>query len=186
VPAAGEARRFGGAKLLADIRGLPLLERTLRALREGGFDDIVVVLGPDADRLRAEVPLVRDGLVRSAINPDPSAGMLSSIQAGLAGRAGDPVAILPGDMPYVRAATVRELLALYRAKGGTIVSPRYKGKRGHPVLLPPAVAAEALAHDRTGNLHQVLAPHGDIRTDIEVDDPGVGRDVDTVGDLKQE
>ena len=31
VPAAGAAKRFGGGKLLADIGGLPLLERTLRS-----------------------------------------------------------------------------------------------------------------------------------------------------------
>ena len=48
VPAAGKAERFGGGKLIADIDGEPLLNRTLRSLLDGGVDHLVVVLAPGA------------------------------------------------------------------------------------------------------------------------------------------
>lgn len=177
VPAAGAAERFGGDKLLADVDGMPLIERTVRALRDGGVEEIVVVVGPD-DHAIAALGLP----ARIAENPDPSRGMLSSLQAGLAAGEGDPLVIVPGDMPYVAPATVRALLREY-ARRRAIVSPRYRGKRGHPVLLPASLRGEILAEDPRATLHDVIARHVHSRVDVDVDDPGTVRDVDTRADL---
>ena len=183
VPAAGAAERFGGRKMLAALEGQPLLERTIRSLLAGGVDEVVVVLGPEADLVRAAVPALNgDPRVRGVVNPDPSRGMFSSLQVGLRGASADPVVVLPGDMPFVQPATVTLLLDAYR-RTPAIVSPRRLGKRGHPVVLPPAVVAEILLAEPSANLHQVLHAHPDQRVDLEVEDRGVVRDVDTVGDL---
>jgi CTP:molybdopterin cytidylyltransferase MocA len=179
VPAAGAATRFGGEKLLTDVDGTPMIERTVRALRAGGVLEVVVVVGPD-DRAIAALGLP----ARIAENPDPSRGMLSSIQAGLAAGEGDPIVIIPGDMPYVRPETVRALLDHYAKRHG-ILSPRYQGKRGHPVLVPASLGSEILAEDpRSATLHDVLRRHEAARADLEVQDPGVVRDVDTRADLR--
>ncbi len=182
VPAAGAAERFGGRKLVADVDGEPLLARTVAALRDR-VAVLVVVVGPGADELRA-LPALADPKVRVVENPDPSRGMLSSIQAGLAivdWAAG--YAVLPGDMPYVRADTVRELVERFACTSGGIVSPRYHGKRGHPVIVPGQLRDEVLTEDPRSNLHEVLKRHPADRVDVEVDDPGVIRDVDTIEDL---
>ncbi len=183
VPAAGAAERFGGAKLLADVDGQPLLERTVSCLLNAGVDAVVVVLGPDADRLKAEVPALRDRRVQVTLNEDPSRGMFSSLQVGLGRADGDPILVVPGDMPFVHSGTVATLLSAYRRTPTMIVSPRYEGKRGHPVLLPPDLRAEILDADPLGNLHLILHAHPDRRFDVDVADRGVVRDVDTVGDL---
>jgi molybdenum cofactor cytidylyltransferase len=65
------------------------------------------------------------------------------------------------------------------------VSPRHKGKRGHPVVLPLALRDEVAATAATANLHDVIKHHQDERVDLEVDDPGVNRDVDTPADLER-
>lgn len=145
---------------------------------------VVVVLGPDAGRLRSDVRCLQDERVRTVINPDPARGMFSSLQAGLATATGDPLVVLPGDMPFVRGETVAALLDVY-ARERAIVSPRRAGKRGHPVILPPDLAAEILSAEATSNLHVVLRRHPDRRSDVDVDDPGVLRDVDTVEDLRR-
>lgn len=182
VPAAGSAERFGGAKLLADVDGRPLLERTIASLLEGGVEEVAVVLGPDATRVREGVPLLADGRVRSAVNPDPRRGMLSSIQVGLALVEGEPILVLPGDMPFVRSGTVGRLLDVYRAKPA-IVSPRLDGKRGHPIVIPTRFRLEIVRAESTSNLHVVLAPFTDDRLDVDVDDRGIVRDVDRPEDL---
>ncbi|HPA91472.1 MAG TPA: NTP transferase domain-containing protein, partial [Quisquiliibacterium sp.] len=52
--AAGEARRMQGInKLLLEIDGVPLVRRSARMLVRAGIEDIVVVLGHQADRVRA-------------------------------------------------------------------------------------------------------------------------------------
>ncbi|HEU4912946.1 MAG TPA: NTP transferase domain-containing protein, partial [Actinomycetes bacterium] len=45
VLAAGAGRRFGGPKALAEIDGERLVDRAVRALREGGSDPVYVVAG---------------------------------------------------------------------------------------------------------------------------------------------
>jgi molybdenum cofactor cytidylyltransferase len=78
---------------------------------------------------------------------------------------------------------VRALIAKYQERPA-IVSPRYKGKRGHPVVLPLALRDDIAETAPTGNLHEVIKRHQDERVDLEVDDPGVNRDVDTPADLE--
>ena len=71
-----------------------------------------------------------DPRVIVVVNPDPSRGMFSSIQTGVSAAEGDPILVLPGDMPFVRSETVAALVAAARL--GEIVSPRYGSKHGHP------------------------------------------------------
>jgi molybdenum cofactor cytidylyltransferase len=182
VPAAGAAERFGGAKLLASLGSDVLLERTIRSLLDGGVERVVVVLGPDASDIRKGVPALDARGVRVATNRKPERGMLSSIQAGLREATGDPILVLPGDMPYVEAATVSTLLREQGRRGG-ILSPRFDGKRGHPVLIPGSLRDEILAAADGATLHDVLRAHASDRTDLEVYDRGVIRDVDEPKDL---
>ncbi|HVR89354.1 MAG TPA: nucleotidyltransferase family protein [Candidatus Limnocylindria bacterium] len=182
VPAAGSAERFGGRKLLTPIDGEPLLDRTISSLLNGGADQVIVVLGPGSDELTRDVNALSDPRVWSTVNPDPERGMFSSLQTGMAEAEGDALLVLPGDMPFVESATVAILLAAY-AKRAAIVSPRYHGKRGHPVVLPPALRDEIRAADPAMTLHDILKRHADLRMDVDVSDRGVVRDVDRVADL---
>jgi len=183
VTAAGSAERFGGKKLLAPIDGEPLLDHTIRSLLDGGVAEVIVVVGTDARReLERDVNSMNDPRVRPVENPDPSRGMFSSIQAGVATANGDALVILPGDMPYVKPETVRAVIAKYRERPA-IVSPRYRGKRGHPVVMPLRLRDEIAATAPTANLHDVIHHHQDERVDLDVEDAGVGRDVDTRADL---
>ena len=183
VTAAGSAERFGGRKLLADVDGQPLLDRTINSLLDGGVSEVIVVVGRDARaELERDVNALNDARVRPVENHDPSRGMFSSIQEGMRTANGDVVLVLPGDMPYVRSETVRRVIEQWRKTRG-IVSPRYNGKRGHPVALPIAFRDEIAATPSSSNLHEVIKRHLDIRVDLDVDDPGIGRDVDRPEDL---
>jgi molybdenum cofactor cytidylyltransferase len=184
VTAAGSAQRFGGKKLLAPVAGEPLLDHTIRSLLEGGVTEVIVIVSADARReLARDVSAMNDARVRVLENADPSRGMFSSVQIGVAAAVGDALLVLPGDMPYVRPDTVRALIAKYRERPA-IVSPRHKAKRGHPVVLPLSLRNEIAAMAPTANLHDVTHLHQDERVDLEVDDAGVNRDVDIPADLE--
>jgi molybdenum cofactor cytidylyltransferase len=185
VTGAGSAERFGGKKLLAPVAGEPLLDHTIRSLLEGGATEVIVVVSADARReLARDVGAMNDARVRVLENADPSRGMFSSIQIGVAGAVGDALLILPGDMPYVRPETVRALIAKYRERPA-IVSPRHKGKRGHPVVMPLSLRDEIAATSPAATLHDVIHHHQEERVDLEVEDAGVNRDVDTPADLER-
>jgi molybdenum cofactor cytidylyltransferase len=182
VPASGKGTRFGGVKLLARVDGEPILEHVVRCLLDGGLTMVVVVLPPVPPSTFAPVRLLADPRVRVATNPDPSRGMFSSIQAGLRALDGDPILVLPGDMPFVRAETVRAVLAACE-RTGRIVSPRYAGQRGHPVALPGRFGREIIGADANATLSVLLTRYDDERLDVDVADRGILRDVDVAGDL---
>jgi molybdenum cofactor cytidylyltransferase len=180
VPAAGKAERFGGAKLVAPIGDDVLLDRTLRSLLDGGLHRIVVVVAPGADLGAAR--LLADPRVTQVRNPDPSRGMFSSIHAGLDAAQGDPILVLPGDMPFVLASTVAAVCAACARDRG-IVIPTHNGHRGHPVAFPASIVPALLRAGPGSTLKAALAATGVASIELAVDDPGVLRDVDVPGDL---
>ena len=108
--------------------------------------------------------------------------MFSSILIGLAAEDGDPILVLPGDMPFVKTETVTAVLH-EATSTGRIVSPRFGGRHGHPVAFPGSLRAEILKADVASTLAAVLAAHHARRASIDVSDPGVHRDVDAPADL---
>ena len=185
VPAAGRGERFGGMKLAAMLRGEPLLAHTLRSLLDGGVDAIVLVTAPGSTLVHLQA--VSDDRVRCVINPDPARGMFSSIQVGVQSAEGDPLLILPADMPFVGASTISTVLAAARGESrGRIVSPGFNGRRGHPIILPGRLRSEILAARGDATLSAVLDASGLARQTIDMNDAGVLRDVDVVDDLKPE
>ena len=180
VPAAGKGERFGGAKLLAKIDNETLLDRTLRSLLDADIAQVIVVTAPASDF--AAVTRLSDSRVMVIQNPDPSRGMFSSILQGLTSAIGDPILVLPADMPFVTSATVssvvRECLRTRR-----IVLPTYRGKHGHPVGLPWSIHAGLLGARPDSTLKAELARTGLEQVELVVEDAGVLRDVDVRSDL---
>ena len=180
VPAAGRSSRFGGMKLLADVDGQPLVNRTLGSLLEAGVDPVVVVLSATA--LLDPAPLLSHANVRSVTNRDPSRGMFSSIQCGLALAKGDTIVVLPADMPFVQAPTV-SLVALKSFETGRVVVPVFDKRRGHPVGIPGSLRDGLLMMPPDRSLKDALAALGEELLLVDVADRGVVRDVDVPDDL---
>lgn len=189
VPAAGRAERFGADKLMVHVQGQPLVFRTLRSLLEGGVQTVMLVTAID------NAPLVRaasvlgfsDNRIRIVVNPDPSRGMLSSLQAGMAAVPGDVdrVLILPADMPFVRPVTVAAVAS--HSDANAVVLPTHGGRHGHPIGIPGTAAVRDAIRDADARatLKDVLAHAGLAHVELDVDDPGVLRDVDEPGDLER-
>lgn len=180
VLAAGAGRRMGMPKaLMSDPDGTSWLARSVGALRDGGCDDVTVVLGACGGRAAELVPDVPHLLC-----PDWDEGIGASLAHGLRHLItrpdADAVLVHLVDLPDVTADVPRRLLA----KGAGPADLRravYDGVPGHPVLIgrdhwAPLVAE--LAGDRGANAY--LRRHGadevecsDLATGLDVDSPGV-------------
>jgi molybdenum cofactor cytidylyltransferase len=180
VPAAGQSSRFGSAKLLTSIDGICLIDRTIGCLVDAGLERIIVVIDR-RDALDA-ARLVHDARVSVVVNVEPSRGMFSSIQTGVAAGIGDAYLVLPADMPFVRAATVSVVLDHARAADSVVV-PVFRGRRGHPIVTPAGLRTHVLAADPSSTLKNVLLASAAPQIEVDVDDPGVTRDVDVPNDL---
>jgi molybdenum cofactor cytidylyltransferase len=174
ILAAGASTRMGRRKADLQYRAETFVARLVRIL--GLFcEDVIVV-----DSIPETIPGAR-----VIVNPDPSRGMLSSLQCGLRDVADRTVAVCftPVDFPAVQESTVRELIGGWSGELARI--PRYRGRRGHPVLVARAMLAEFLALPAQAQAREVIHRHVGDTVYVDVEDPGILLDIDTPADYER-
>lgn len=139
VLAAGTSSRLGRPKQLLGYRGRPLVQHAVDAALDAGLDEVVVVLGHEADAVHDALELSPRG--RVALNPQYAGGQSTSLRAGLAslGEGVRAAAVLLGDQPGVGADEVRAVVERYEQTGGPVVRASWEGRPGHPVLFDRGV-----------------------------------------------
>jgi molybdenum cofactor cytidylyltransferase len=114
--------------------------------------------------------------------------MLTSIVAGLGAVGENPdvkgVLLLPVDHPDVTSAVVDLLIDRFAETPQPVILPVHNGRRGHPVLFSRTVFDELLRAPETVGARQVVWDHQNDLLEVEVSDPGIGRDVDTPEDYR--
>jgi molybdenum cofactor cytidylyltransferase len=186
ILAAGRGRRMGRTKQLMPWRNAggekPLVAAAYDAIRPI-CDDMIVVLGHDADA--AAAALGARSFQRA--DSDADAPMFESIRAGLTiAQTIDPNALVvlqPGDHPEVSQTTLNTLTTRSLQRPAKAIIPEYVGRGGHPILIPPQVAARLLALNCPEGLGQFWADHPELCRRVPVDDPSILRDIDTPTDL---
>ncbi len=134
--AAGESKRMGRPKQLLIWQGKTLLQHSLASLIGSVADEIILVLGHEADRIKETLPALP---IKIVFNPDYRQGMASSLRRGLL--ALDPGSeaflVLLADQPGIGPEIIDTLIRTFQQadpKPG-IVRPVYRGRQGHPVLI---------------------------------------------------
>jgi len=177
--AAGQSRRMGSNKLLAEIDGRPMVARTAQRLLSSRARPIIAVLGNQADEVDAalgRLPVLR---VR---NPAFAEGLSTSLKRGVAALPPetDGVIVCLGDMPLVAGRDLDRLIAAFNPlEGRAIIVPTRRGKRGNPVLWASRFLPEMaeLAGD-VGAKH-LIGEHADLVCEVEMDSDGILVDADT-------
>jgi len=170
-----------------DFRGRPFAVRILEALEALDIRARVVVLGPDAARIRPSLATHECVIVE---NPDLAGEAIGSLRAALA--ALDPIrpsgiVAWPVDLPHVRVATLERLLEVHRRSGAPAVVPSFAEQRGHPVIWDQALFSE-LTTSPAATRHgagAVLAAHERDLVTVAVDDPAVIDDLNTPEDYER-
>lgn len=180
--AAGSGSRFGADKLLHPLPdGTPIGVASARALR-AAVGRVVAVVRPGAvDLARA---LEGEG-VEVTVCERAAEGMgttLAHAVRAAAGAEGWVVAL--GDMPYLRVETIRRV-ADALSTGVTIAAAAYRGERGHPVAFAARLRPELERLSGDAGARALVAAHRAVLALVEVDDPGVLRDIDVPADLAQ-
>jgi molybdenum cofactor cytidylyltransferase len=181
VLAAGAATRFGRTKQVERLRGKPLAQHAVDAAAGAGVDEIIVVLGHDAELVSSTIHL--PGAARAVVNRDHSNGMAGSLALGL--RAlndrSDAAVVLLADQPGIRSDHVVALVRLYGDTGAPIVRIRFRDAPG-PALFARSVwpEVEALTGDTGARVLLDAQPERVSWVALDEDAP---RDVDVPEDL---
>jgi molybdenum cofactor cytidylyltransferase len=148
---------MGSQKLLLPLGGEPIVRRTVREVCAAGFDDVLVVVGHEHEKVVAAL----DGLsIRHVVNDEYRTGMGSSFRSAVEQLEGSEAAMFAlGDQPFVTALEYLSVLTTYRQRTPGIVSARFGEVTAPPHLFSRAFFPE-LAR-LTHGARSVLQRHGD-------------------------
>jgi molybdenum cofactor cytidylyltransferase len=176
--AAGRGTRFGAApKLLASLDGVPLVRHAAQAALSSRAGPLVVVLGHEAEAVRAALTGLDAAFVE---NPHFADGLSTSLRAGFRALSpeADAAVVLLGDMPGVGSGLIDRLVAAYAPERPAAVVPVTGGRRANPVLLDRRLAGDIAALSGDRGAAGLLKDRPDV-LELTVDDPGALLDVDT-------
>jgi molybdenum cofactor cytidylyltransferase len=185
--AAGSSRRFGpNNKLLAVLDGKPLIRHGGEVLAGAGFAELIVVTGPDAEKVEAALA----GLgARFVHNPHYLEGMGGSVAAGI--RAVAPTSagalVSVGDMPRLDGMLIGRLLeAFHQSGGGSIVYPCLPdGSQRNPVVWPRRLFAEVGRLTGEQGAKSILQMHGGETVAVPAAEDYF-LDIDTLAELERQ
>jgi molybdenum cofactor cytidylyltransferase len=184
VLAAGRSSRMEGVnKMLAAIDGKPMVARVADAALASKARPVIVVVGHEADQVRAALQERDLAIVR---NPDFESGLSTSLRRGLSalpdGVAGALVCL--GDMPRIGADAIDRLVEVFDPEGGSAICvPVYKGKQGNPVLWARRFFPEIMEITGDVGARHLIGAYADQVRKVEMPTDDVLFDVDTPGGL---
>jgi len=180
VLAAGAGSRYHGTrhKLSEQLGGDSVLVRTLHNALASGMSVVLVVSEALIDEAKGLVA-PRDMVVVD-VRSQTGWGMGDSIAAGVSVHASAAGwLVLPADMPLVRPASLRAVADALDQQ--PIAFAQHHGRRGHPVGFAAELFSELVMLKGDEGARRLLARYPTAA--VELDDPGVLFDIDTVDDL---
>jgi molybdenum cofactor cytidylyltransferase len=151
--AAGASARMGRPKQLLKFQGQTLVRRAALAALDAGCDPVIVVTGSSSELVAREL---LDLPVQTVFHPGWSAGMGSSLRAGLAAiQIAQPnlaaVVVLVSDQPYMNGEVLHRLMDGWRSGKKSMAAFEYAGTTGPPCCF---------GHDKLSDLSSISDNQG--------------------------
>jgi molybdenum cofactor cytidylyltransferase len=186
ILAAGESRRMGRPKQLLGFGEKALLQSVLDSALESDADEVILVLGHEAERILKEIDIRR---ARVVINRDYAKGMITSIQEGLKSidKKSEAFFIVLADQPEIRPDVYNRLIREFRRvhPSQSILLPTYRGKRGHPALFSAKYLAESFKITGDVGFREIVQRHPEEVLLVDVGTASILMDIDTPEDYQE-
>lgn len=179
ILAAGKSTRMKENKLLLKLDGETLIERVVKTAKGSSADEVIVVLGHEAEKVREQLVKLDCKLV---VNENYMRGQSESVKVGLAAVASsaEAVMILPADVALIDAESINSVIDEHRKSKSQIVIASHKHQSGHPILLDRALFQEVSQIDESAlGLKAVINRHRSEVEYVEVGTENVLIDIDT-------
>ncbi|GAA4421581.1 2-C-methyl-D-erythritol 4-phosphate cytidylyltransferase [Georgenia halophila] len=109
VTCAGKGTRFGSNKLLVEISGRTILEKTVREFVHPAIDEIIVTISPENRDIYHEILIEKAGLPVTLV--EGGAERFISAMLGLEATTGELILVHDGVRPFVNADLIDRALA---------------------------------------------------------------------------
>ncbi len=176
ILAAGLSRRMGTDKLLLEIGGIPVIERTIRAAVQSGLSELLLVCSSDT-----VAAIGNKYRLRVIENNAPQEGQSRSVRLGVenAFRHSAGFMFLVGDQPYTSTEVIDRLIEEFKSGDYNAAVPVYNGKRGNPVIFSHSLRKKlmGLSGDSGGRI--LLEGLEESIATVKFEDELSGFDIDT-------
>ncbi len=178
ILAAGRSVRMGQPKLLLELQGKSLVRHVVENALSSHLDEVLVVIGNDAERVRAEI---QSYPVRTVENPLFAEGQSTSLKAGMREIRddADAVIVLMADQPFVGPEIIDAIIDHYRDERCSIVAPEYDGQIGAPVLFDRSLFPELLTVSGDKGGRDIVRSHREQVHVVKFDSALAAKDIDT-------
>lgn len=167
--AAGQSSRMGNRiKGLLPWEGITLFEHQLQMLEKSPFDEIIVVVGNEANLF---IEIANKYPVKIVHNKNFLNGKCSSIIAGLEAmdKHSEMILITAVDQP-LDLLIMNQLVHALENSNHSIAIPVYKKKRGHPILFSTNIYHELLSiEEKTKGLRSIIQKYQKSLIEVPID-----------------
>lgn len=175
LAAAGLSSRMKSFKPMLPFGGTTISRHLVAMIKELGADPVAVVTGYRGEELEAHLSGLGVDFVRNERFRETQ--MFESVKLGIRAVAEEceRILIMPMDLPAIRPETFRQVLLTE----GEAVRTVCGGEPGHPLLVESALALKLCAYGGQDGLRGAISCCGVPVIQVQVEDEGVFRDVDT-------
>ncbi|MEQ9022342.1 MAG: nucleotidyltransferase family protein [Pseudomonadales bacterium] len=177
VLAAGSSRRFGKVKQLADIGGVPMLQRVVDQCREIRGVDLYVALGANSDEIQAQIKFGKAGVLYSPNWSDGVGATIASVAVQLEGQY-EGMMLVAGDQPLLGPSRLEPMINGWLVNRDLACCAKYDNVLGIPAIFPERLFEQlkALRGD-SGARKLLLAEGGKLQVfpipeaEVDIDHP---------------
>jgi molybdenum cofactor cytidylyltransferase len=170
ILAADHGQGFPTPKYLSPVRGSTLLDAVVADATSWPVDEVMVVLGADAQEVEAGADLKG---VSVLVDPEWAEGAASPIRASLdllsRDRGVSHVLLARGDQPGIGAGVVDRVVAAARSEGVDAVVPKYRYALGWPVAVARSLWDVFLGLEGAIDVHDLIATHASSTHEVWFD-----------------
>ncbi|CAH2212505.1 molybdenum cofactor cytidylyltransferase [Tepidibacter aestuarii] len=131
IMASGFSKRMNKDKLTLDFKGISIVERVIKAVKQSNIDEIILVYREEKIK---EIAI--KNRIKAVYNDKAQLGQSESIKLGINASSIETKGFMffVGDQPFLEPCTINKLIDTFNKKNTDIVVPIYKDKRGNPVI----------------------------------------------------
>jgi molybdenum cofactor cytidylyltransferase len=178
---------MGRPKLSLPLGDRTILEQVVRAFRDGGVDEVLVILSPAGEEL---AQMAKKAGAHVLVLTDATADMRATVECGLAWleaqfapQVNDPWLLCPADHPVLEANVIIQLLEAWQRRGAKdILVPTFNGQRGHPTVIAWRHVNGIRSLPLGLGMNVYLRKHTDVALEIPVATDSILFDMDTPED----
>jgi molybdenum cofactor cytidylyltransferase len=185
ILSAGESSRMHGrVKALLDLNGKSFIENIIENMSCLPLGELIIVLGAHSEEVNEKLKRYD---IKVVVNDEWEKGQIYSLRAGIGHLSPESEGVMFTlvDHPLVTILTYKKLVDAWMGDKSRIVLPSYNMRKGHPAIFPGFLYSELLDRDLPGGARDLLKEYRDIIRFVTVDDPGIVKDVDTIGDYNR-